>query len=106
MKNLKILLALLLISILLWSCTKEGERVPGSTNASSQPAQGPETFTIVSYNAWHGLDAGEFWVTSTETPEQNAARLRFQVQQIANSDADVVLLQEVNPTPPESRGVC
>ncbi|MDX1411195.1 MAG: endonuclease/exonuclease/phosphatase family protein [Nitrospirales bacterium] len=99
MNNLKILLALLLSSILLWSCTKNGERIPGPTNGSSQPAQGPETFTIVSYNAWHGLDAGEFWVTSTETPEQNAARLRFQVQQIANADADVVLLQEVNPLP-------
>ncbi|UCE64248.1 MAG: endonuclease/exonuclease/phosphatase family protein [Nitrospirota bacterium] len=81
------------------SCAIKGEQVSDTTDSASQPAQGPETFTVVSYNAWHGLDAGEFWVTSTQTPEQSAARLRFQVEQIAKADADVVLLQEVNPLP-------
>jgi endonuclease/exonuclease/phosphatase family metal-dependent hydrolase len=76
-----------------------GEPVHDIKDTTSQPAQGPETFTIVSYNAWHGLDAGEFWVTATESPEQNAERLRFQVEQIAKERPDVILLQEVNPLP-------
>ncbi|WP_455244185.1 endonuclease/exonuclease/phosphatase family protein [Petrachloros mirabilis] len=64
-----------------------------------QPGTGPETFTVLTYNAWHGLDTGEFWVTPTETPEESEARLQFQVAQIAAARPDVVLLQEVNPLP-------
>ena len=99
MRFLRIFLTLLLFNILGSSCTMKGEQDPGTTDAAPQHTQSPETFTIVSYNAWHGLDAGEFWVTSTQTPEQSAARLRFQVEQIAKADADVILLQEVNPLP-------
>jgi endonuclease/exonuclease/phosphatase family metal-dependent hydrolase len=81
----------------------KGDQVSGTKDTTSQPAQGPKTFTIVSYNAWHGLDAGEFWVTSTQTPEQSAARLRFQVEQIAKERPDVILLQEVNPLPQRAK---
>lgn len=66
---------------------------------SGQAHTGPETFTVLTYNAWHGLDTGEFWVTASETPEQNEARLQFQVAQIAAAQPDIVLLQEVNPLP-------
>ena len=99
MRYLGVILAALLLNILTSSCTINGEQVHVIKDTASQPAQGPETFTIVSYNAWHGLDAGEFWVTATESPEQNAGRLRFQVEQIAKESADVILLQEVNPLP-------
>ena len=92
-----------LLPIMTWSCTTKEKEVRDPQAKSSQPAQGPESFTIVSYNAWHGLDAGEFWVTSTQTPEQSAARLRFQVEQIAKERPDVILLQEVNPLPQRAK---
>ena len=63
------------------------------------PETGPETFKVLTYNAWHGLDTGEFWVTASETPEESEARLQFQVAQIAAAWPDIVLLQEVNPLP-------
>ena len=66
---------------------------------ASQPGTEPETFKVLTYNAWHGLDTGEFWVTASETPEESEARLQFQVAQIAAARPDVVLLQEVNPLP-------
>jgi endonuclease/exonuclease/phosphatase family metal-dependent hydrolase len=59
----------------------------------------PEAFTVVTWNVWHGLDAGEFWVAPTETPEENQARLQHQVVQLAAVRPDVIFLQEVNPLP-------
>ena len=71
----------------------------GEEPAASQPGTGPETFTVLTYNVWHGLDTGEFWVTASETLEASEARLQFQVAQIAAAQPDVILLQEVNPLP-------
>lgn len=59
----------------------------------------PESFTVVTWNAWHGLDTGEFWVTPAETSEENQARLQLQVTQLAAAQPDVIFLQEVNPLP-------
>ena len=87
-----------IVSCLLFACApavflyKEDVPVPA-------PDAGPEIFKVLTYNAWHGLDTGEFWVTATETPEQNQARLLFQVAQISASQPDIILLQEVNPLP-------
>lgn len=66
------------------------------------PGAGPETFTVLTYNAWHGLDTGEFWVTASETPAQHEARLQFQVAQMAAARPDLILLQEVNPLPAQA----
>ena len=66
------------------------------------PGAGPDRFTVMTYNAWHGLDTGEFWVTASETPAQHAARLQFQVAQIATARPDLILLQEVNPLPTQA----
>lgn len=59
----------------------------------------PDSFKVVTWNAWHGLDTGEFWVTLTESPEENQARLQHQVKQLAGERPDVIFLQEVNPLP-------
>jgi len=59
----------------------------------------PESFTVVTWNVWHGLDTGEFWVTPAESPEENQARLQHQVAQLAAERPDVIFLQEVNPLP-------
>ncbi len=83
---------------LAWACApspslyKEGPLVP-------PPGAGPAIFTVLTYNAWHGLNTGEFWVTPAETIESNQARLKFQAALIKAAKPDVVLLQEVNPLP-------
>jgi len=59
----------------------------------------PESFTVVTWNAWHGLNTGEFWVTPAVSPEESRARLQHQVAQLAVERPDVVFLQEVNPLP-------
>lgn len=61
--------------------------------------EGPASFTVLNYNAWHGLDTGEFWVTASQTAEQSQARLEFQVDLITAARPDLILLQEVNPLP-------
>ena len=66
------------------------------------PGAGPDTFTVLTYNAWHGLNTGEFWVTASETPAQSEARLQFQVTQIAAARPDLIMLQEVNPLPTQA----
>lgn len=83
---------------LAWACTpsltlyREGILV-------SPPGAGPATFTVLTYNAWHGLNTGEFWVTPAETVASSHARLKFQAALIKAAKPDVVLLQEVNPLP-------
>ena len=69
---------------------------------TAPPGAGPDTFTVLTYNAWHGLDTGEFWVTRSETPAQHEARLQFQVAQMATTRPDLILLQEVNPLPTQA----
>jgi hypothetical protein len=59
----------------------------------------PESFAVMTWNVWHGLDTGEFWVTLAESPEENQARLQHQVAQLAAERPDVIFLQEVNPLP-------
>ncbi len=59
----------------------------------------PASFTVVTWNAWHGLETGEFWVTPAESAEENAARLEHQVRQLAAAHPDLIFLQEVNPLP-------
>jgi endonuclease/exonuclease/phosphatase family metal-dependent hydrolase len=63
------------------------------------PESGPASFSVLTYNAWHGLNTGEFWAAPGERPEVNQARLKFQAAQIAAARPDVILLQEVNPLP-------
>lgn len=60
---------------------------------------GPASFSVLTYNAWHGLNTGEFWATPGERPEVNQARLTFQATQIAAARPNLILLQEVNPLP-------
>lgn len=66
------------------------------------PGAGPATFTVLTYNAWHGLNTGEFWVTASETPAQHETRLQFQAAQMAAARPDLIMLQEVNPLPTQA----
>ena len=100
MKSLAFTRYLILIAVLAWSCTSQPERMDESAmRNSAASASKPHTFTVVTYNAWHGLNAGSFWVTPGETREHNKARFELQIQQLVRANADLVFLQEVNPLP-------
>jgi len=86
-------------TVTMLACAPVGQPLYDSGPLVAPPGTGPKTFEVLTYNAWHGLDTGEFWVTSTETPEESEARFQFQVDQISAARPDVVLLQEVNPLP-------
>ena len=94
------LLALgLLFTVSLISCAPSSQQKTLPTATQQATDHLPESFKVVSWNVWHGLKAGKVTVKPSESPEQNAARLEFQVQQIAREQPDLVLLQEVNPLP-------
>ena len=100
MKGSRAALIWLLIPLLAWSCTSQPQKVSDSADSNSgQVSSTPDTFKVITYNAWHGLNVGSFWATPSETPERNKARFRFQVQQLARVNPDLVFLQEVNPLP-------
>ena len=81
------------------ACAPIAFPAPEGRRPAVPPGTGLETFTILTYNVWHGLNTGEFWVTRSETPEENDARLQFQVDQMSVARPDLILLQEVNPLP-------
>jgi endonuclease/exonuclease/phosphatase family metal-dependent hydrolase len=62
----------------------------------------PATFKILTYNIWHGLHVGPYWVRLDETPGQNEARFNLQIRQLAEEAPDLIFLQEVNPLPQEA----
>ena len=59
----------------------------------------PDRFTVLTYNALHGLMTGSFGVAPGETSEQNEVRLQMLIRQLARVEPDVAFLQEVNPLP-------
>ena len=90
----------ILLSFAVWSCTSPPDQVNESgVPDSAATVSKPHTFKVVTYNVWHGLNAGSFWVTPSETPERNKARFQLQIAQLVRVNADVVFLQEVNPLP-------
>lgn len=100
MKGGQAALIWLLVPIMMWSCTSQ----PQKESDSAVPASGrdrsvPHTFKVITYNAWHGLNVGSFWVTPSETPERHEARFQLQVKQLAEVKPDLVFLQEINPLP-------
>lgn len=62
----------------------------------------PNTFKILTYNIWHGLHVGPYWVRLEETPDQHKARFNLQIRQIAEEAPDLIFLQEVNPLPKQA----
>ena len=93
--------SLLLMAALGWAvgaggCTAlESALFEEEFDASYQPA----TFKILTYNIWHGLHVGPYWVRLDETPDQHEARINLQIQQLAEEAPDLIFLQEVNPLP-------
>ena len=55
---------------------------------------------IASLNTWHGLDGhGTFFFGQLESRAERMARLNRQISALKSLDADLILLQELNPLP-------
>jgi len=67
-----------------------------TSDASALP---PDRFSVLTYNVLHGLDVGRVWVRPSESPEERTKRFTLQFQHLAQTEPDVILLQEVNPLP-------
>ena len=93
------ILAGAVVMCLVLSCAPTTTRVGEVESTPPPPESLPSTFKVLSYNAWHGLKTGAASVKPQESPQDNEARLQFQVEQIASASPDVVFLQEVNPLP-------
>jgi len=86
--------ATLLLCCLLAACApsvRESTHVP-----TGEPMQ---QIRVLTYNTLHGLEASGMTVRPGESKEARQARLERQFRQLAVVQADVILLQEVNPLP-------
>lgn len=68
-------------------------------SAPPPPSSPPDTFKVLTYNVFHGLAVDRFWVSQVESPEMQAARFNLRIEQLAQAQPDLILLQEVNPLP-------
>jgi endonuclease/exonuclease/phosphatase family metal-dependent hydrolase len=83
------------LTVLLSSCSS---LQPVSDPHSNAPPQA-DTFKVLTYNTLHGLQVERFWVRPGELLEQQMARFTLRVDQLADTQPDLALLQEVNPLP-------
>ncbi|MBZ0272602.1 endonuclease/exonuclease/phosphatase family protein [bacterium] len=66
----------------------------------------PAKLTVVTYNLWHGLDPkGTLRFREYETREEREKRLEGFLAHARAADADVLLLQEVNPADSRTRAI-
>lgn len=91
--------SLIIAGLLSLSCTGPSPQVREFENDSALKVTPPETFKVLTYNVWHGLHVGPYWVELTESPETQKARFLLQVNQMARAAPDIILLQEVNLLP-------
>lgn len=75
------------------------QAMPGFMPPAPQPGSPPTTFKVLTYNTLHGLEVSKLWLRQVETDEQHRARFTLRIKQLAETQPDVILLQEVNPLP-------
>ncbi|HET6675363.1 MAG TPA: endonuclease/exonuclease/phosphatase family protein [Nitrospiraceae bacterium] len=84
-----------LLVLCLWGCSS----APPAAESPADAVPQIDTFKILTYNTLHGLLVERFWVRPGELLEQQLARFNLRVEQLAEAQPDVALLQEVNPLP-------
>ena len=72
---------------------------PDVPQALAEPSARSDTFKVVTYNTLHGLEVSKLWVRSVESDDERLARFTARIDQLADIQPDVILLQEVNPLP-------
>ena len=88
------------LSLLISSCSAPTQLSGDFDRSGSEEISlPPDTFKVLTYNTWHGLNVGSFWVTPNETPETHKARFDLQIKELTEVQPDLVFLQEVNPLP-------
>lgn len=83
------------LALWLWGCSP----MPPVSDLLPDALPQTDTFKVLTYNTLHGLQVERFWVRPGEMLEQQLARFHLRVEQLANAEPDVALLQEVNPLP-------
>ncbi len=84
-----------LLALLLWGCSS----APPASDRPPDSLSRADTFKVLTYNTLHGLQVERFWVRPGEMLEQQSARFNLRVDQLAETQPDLALLQEVNPLP-------
>ena len=87
------------LSFLFFACaapTQHPSEHKGVSVSELEPLSG---FKVLTYNVFHGLNVGKYWVRQGESPEHNQERFRLQIRQLAKAQPDLIFLQEVNPLP-------
>ena len=83
------------LALLLWGCSS----APPASDRPPDSLSRADTFKVLTYNTLHGLQVERFWVRPGEMLEQQLARFNLRVDQLAETQPDLALLQEVNPLP-------
>ena len=96
MKHRPAVIALFLLCSVLAACAPSSRK---STHAHAPTGVQMERIRVLTYNTLHGLETSGMTVRSGESNEARQARLERQFRQLAVVEADVILLQEVNPLP-------
>ncbi|HJU06322.1 MAG TPA: endonuclease/exonuclease/phosphatase family protein, partial [Nitrospiraceae bacterium] len=88
--------ALAALAVTLSACSSMSTSSDSTLVNDSSPS---ETFKVLTYNTLHGLQVERFWVRPGEMLERQLARFHLRVEQLADAQPDLALLQEVNPLP-------
>ena len=89
-------IAMFLLCCLLAACAPSFRK---STHAHVPTGEPMQRIRVLTYNTLHGLETSGITVRPGESKEARQARLERQFRQLAVVEADVILLQEVNPLP-------
>jgi len=66
----------------------------------------PGALTVVTYNLWHGLNPTSAWrFQEYENESEREKRLKGFLRMARELDPDIILLQEVNPAPGQTRRI-
>ena len=86
--------------LFMFLCSLAGCRSVSDVNQkTAEPPVRPDTFKVVTYNTLHGLEVSKLWVRQVESNDVRLARFMARIDQLADIEPDVILLQEVNPLP-------
>jgi endonuclease/exonuclease/phosphatase family metal-dependent hydrolase len=96
MRRVPIRVAMVLACAFLAACMRGDRPTPGKPVPTATPI---ERLRVLTYNVLHGFDVKGWSVTPSGSEDARAARFTLQVQQLSEAQADVLLLQEVNPLP-------
>ena len=89
---------LLKIGMMAWLLTG-CQDMPAFMPPALQSVTPPAMFKVLTYNTLHGLEVSKLWVRQVETDEHLRVRFTLRIEQLAEAQPDVILLQEVNPLP-------